>query len=198
MLNTFAFKKWLPTESWRKSGVLPEFVLAKLLVASVPAIIIRAKKKGCCPPQRLFLSHSAGNSTQHVLTESRPLSFSPLRCVTKKNSGEIKRTEIALNNLVLLAQTAICADRSIWNETFNAISSSPFSAAEQRLVCVQRMQEAEATGSKLVCQGVRSVEYVDLWVIVHLYVHLFMHPVQKVNKLSSIYLLMNLTIYSLS
>lgn len=62
------------------------------------------------------------------------------------------------------------------------LRSSLFSAAEQRLVCVQRMQEAEATGSKLVCQGVRSVKYVDLWVIVYLYVHLFMHPVQKINR----------------
>lgn len=80
------------------------------------------QKKGMLSPSEavsVALSRQRYPACTHW-ESSAVLLTSPLR--DQKNSGEIKRTEIALNNLVLLAQTAICADRSIWNETFNAIT----------------------------------------------------------------------------
>lgn len=83
---------WKPftRNTWTENCVLPEFVLAVLLVASVPAIIMQDKNVILSPHRWfLLLGSSVSDSILHVLTKCCLLSSLHLYCVTQ-NPGEIK------------------------------------------------------------------------------------------------------------
>lgn len=77
----------------KNSGVLPEYVLAELLGASVPEIIILAKKK-----KKSFFRFS----------QSKSALFPPFLSVTQSSVEKIKTISFVLNHFVLVAQMALC------------------------------------------------------------------------------------------